>query len=271
TATSLDLDVRRARLRPEVLEAGPVRLHSYPEAWNVLSRIYSQHLPERPGAIERSAFWWAARQLRATPTLEPVYVVVHGEPGHEDGFVRYHPIDTGKWFTSSNRTIVVDDFFAPTPRVRAGLVRFLLGLDLVDRIVFAALPADDPLPWMLTDHRAVRVRSVADETWLRILDVPRALAERSYAGTGGVRIAVEDPLFEENSGVFEVGPDGATPTSASAHLTVGIAALGSVILGGVRLHQLAAAGRVRVHEPDALEVADGLFAWPHAPFAGTSF
>jgi predicted acetyltransferase len=271
TSVSVEVDTRRAVLRPDVPAPGPVRLETYPEAWKLLARIYSDHLSSRPGTIERSAFWWTSRQLYARRGPAPAYVAVHGEPGREDGFVRYHPIDTDKWFTSSTRTIVVDDFFASTPEVHADLVRFLLGLDLVDRIVFSALPADDPLPWLLTDHRAARVRSVGDETWLRILDVPRALAERSYLGAGSVRIAVEDPLFEENAGTFEVTSGGAVPTTEAAHLTVGIAALGSLLLGGVRWHQLAAAKRVRVHDPAALETAEGLFTWPHAPFAGTSF
>jgi hypothetical protein len=39
----------------------------------------------------------------------------------------------------------------------SGCCVFLLGLDLVDRVVFWMLPVDDPLPWLLVDRRAVRL------------------------------------------------------------------------------------------------------------------
>jgi hypothetical protein len=48
-------------------------------------------------------------------------------------------------------------FFAPTTDAHLGLPRILLGLDLVDRVVFWMLPVDDPLPWLLVDRRAVRL------------------------------------------------------------------------------------------------------------------
>ena len=45
----------------------------------------------------------------------------------ETGFVRYRPVDTEKWFVSDQRTVVVEDFFAPTTEAYLGLLRFLLG------------------------------------------------------------------------------------------------------------------------------------------------
>jgi len=267
----IEVDVRRAALRPTVPEAGPVRFCSYPQAWDLLERIYSRNLPDRPGGIERTPRWWAAQRLRPV-SAGPSYVVVHGAEGAEDGFVRYRPVDTAQWFTSRDRTVVVDDFFAPTPEAHASLVRFLLGLDLVDRIVFATMPVDDPLPWMLTDQRAATVGPRSDETWLRILDVPAALAARSYRGGGAtVRIAVSDPLFDDNTGVFEIGPSGAVRVDGPPDLGLGVAELGSLLLGGVDIGNLIAVGRVRVRTAEAASVAHDLFAWPRAPFAGTMF
>ena len=105
-------------------------------------------------------------------------------PGAETGFARYRPIDTDKWFVSDQRTIVVEDFFAPDVDSYLGLLRFLLGLDLIDRVVFWMLPVDDPLPWLLLDQRAARVTATHDETWLRIVDVEKTLAARQYGGDG---------------------------------------------------------------------------------------
>lgn len=271
TSTTLDVDVRRATLRAGVPEGGPVRFVDYPDAWDLLERIYSEHVAHRPGRIERTSFWWASQRFRFSAVNGPVYVAVHGSAGGEDGFVRYRPENTGAWFGGRDRTIVVSDFFAPTAEAHAGLVRFLLSLDLVDRIVFDAVPADDPLPWMLTNHRDAVVRSVSDETWLRILDVSRALEARSFVGAGSVRIAVTDPVFAENTGVFEISADGVSTSSGPAQLELDVAELGSLLLGGVGCHQLAAAGRIEVHDRAALHVAEALFTWPLAPFAGTMF
>jgi len=270
-SVALDVETRRATLRPDVPDSGPVRLLTYPDAWDVLAAIHSRHLPDRPGMIDRSEYWWNSRRWRADSLTDPMYVAVHGEPGEENGFVRYHPIDTQAWFTSRDRTVVVDDFFAPTPDAYVGLLRFLLGLDLVDRLRFVATPTDDPLPLLFHDARAVQVRSVSDETWLRILDLDRVLSARAYRGAGTVTLATTDRLLPENEGTFVISPSGAGRTSGSADLTVDVADLAAVLLGGTTWRRLAAAGRVRVHRSGAVDVADTLFAWPCAPFAGTSF
>ncbi len=270
-STTLEVDTHRAVLHPNVTEGGPVRFAQDSEVWDLLERIYSEHATDRPGRIERTSYWWASQRFRFSAVSGPVYVAVHGNAGAEDGFVRYRPENTGEWFGGRERTIVVSDFFAPTAESHAGLVRFLLSLDLVDRIVFDGVPADDPLPWMLTDHRGARVASVSDETWLRILDVRRALEARSFVGAGRVRIAVTDPVFAENTAVFEISADGVSTSSDPAHLELGIAELGSLMLGGVGCHALAGAGRITVHDGAALPVADALFTWPVAPFAGTMF
>src|SRR6202012_1922159 len=143
--------------------------------------------------------WWHGVRLRAEMSSGPSYIAVHGQPGSETGFARYRPIDTETWFVSDQRTIVVEDFFAPTMEAYLGLLRFLLGLDLIDRVMFWMLPLDDPLPWLLVDRRAARVTAVPDETWLRIIDVAKALAERRYEGDGEVTIAVNAPLLPDNS------------------------------------------------------------------------
>ncbi|MFX1758355.1 GNAT family N-acetyltransferase [Rhodococcus sp. As11] len=271
TSVSVDVDVHRATLRPGVPDSGPVRLLAYPDAWDVLAQIHSRHLPSRPGAIDRSEYWWNSRRWRADSLTDPMYVAVHGEPGQEDGFVRYHPVDTQAWFTSRNRTVVVDDFFAPSPEAYAGLLRFLLGLDLVDTLRFTALPQDDPMPLVLGDARAVQFRSVSDETWLRILDLDRALSARRYRGSGSVTVEVSDPVLTDNAGVVEISAGGAVRTTGPADLAVDIADLGALLLGRPGWSRMAAAGRVRVRRPEAVDTADLLFSWPNAPFAGTSF
>jgi len=271
SAHTVEVQTARAALRPDVAAGGPVRLLDAAAAWETLPRIYSEHRPTRPGTIDRPAVWWQARKLRSESSPGPDYVAVHGAPGSESGFARYRPIDTEKWFISDQRTIVVEDFFAPSADAYLGLLRFLFGLDLVDRVIFWMLPVDDPLPLLLLDRRAANVTAVHDETWLRIIDAHGALTARSYAGDDSVTVSITDPVLQNNSVIFSVTGDGAAPTDERPQLHVGIEGLGTVLLGGATWQSLAVAGLVRADDPRALAAADRLFAVPDAPYAGFYF
>jgi predicted acetyltransferase len=268
---TVEVETARAALRPDVVVGGPVRLLDAAEAWDILPGIYDAHRPSRPGTIDRPAVWWQGVRLRTELASGAWYVAAYGEPGSESGFVRYRPIDTERWFVSQQRTIVVEDFFAPTVDAYIGLLRFLLGLDLIERVTLWMFPLDDPLPWLLVDRRAMKVTAVHDETWLRILDAPAALKARAYAGDGAVTIAVNDPVLPSNSATFAITGDGVETTTQRAQLQVGIEGLGAVLLGGNSWRNLAAAGLARADDPAALTAADRLFAVPQAPYAGTFF
>lgn len=271
SSQTVEIHTARAALRPGVGSGGPVRLVDVGEAWDLLPRIYADNRPSRPGTIDRPESWWQSLRMRSELSSGPSYVAVHGDAGSESGFVRYRPIDTEAWFISDQRTIVVEDFFAPSTAAYLGLLRFLIGLDLVDCVVFWMLPLDDPMPWLVLDRRAVRITAVHDETWLRIIDTHRALSARRYLGDGVVTIAVNDPLLQHNSAHFRVGPDGVEPAANGAQLRVGVDGLAAVLLGGTSWRSLAAAGLAQAEDPAALLVADRLFAVPDAPHSGFFF
>jgi predicted acetyltransferase len=271
SSQTVEVQTARATLRPGVGTGGPVRLLDSAHVWDVLPGIYARNRPARPGTIDRPDVWWQGVRLRTESSTGPWYVAVHGAPGSETGFVRYRPVDTEKWFVSDQRTIVVEDFFAPTTEAYLGLLRFLLELDLIDRVVFWMLPVDDPLPWLLLDRRALKVSAVHDETWLRIVDVEKALTARHYEGDGAVIIAVDDPLLPGNSKNVSIAGHGAEVTEQRPALSVGVEGLASVLLGGATWRSLAAAGLVRADDPAAVDVADRLFAVHDAPYAGFYF
>lgn len=272
SSQTVEVKTARAALRPDAGPGGPVRLIDTTQAWEMLPRIYAENRPSRPGTIDRPDAWWQGLRLRTESSPGPSYVAVCGESGAECGFARYRPTDTEAWFVSDQRTIAVEDFFAPTPDAYLGLLRFLLGLDLIDRVVFWMLPIDDPLPWLFVDRRALRVTAVHDETWLRVVDAQRALGSRRYAGDEEVTLAVNDGLLQQNSMNFTITGEGAAEsTGRSPQLRVDIAGLAAVLLGGATWHSLALAGLARADDPVALDVADRLFAVPDAPHAGFFF
>lgn len=271
SSQTVEVHTARAALRRDVGTGGPVRLIEATQAWDVLPRIYADNRPSRPGSIDRPEAWWQSLRLRAASSPQPSYVAVHGEPGSETGFVRYRPIDTDRWFVSDQRSIAVEDFFAPTAQAYLGLLRFLLGLDLIDRVIFWMLGLDDPLPWLLADRRAARVTAVHDETWLRLIDVHRALTARHYGDGHPLTLAVNDPLLQHNSARFTITGDSAEPTDRRPDLEVDVEGLAAVMLGGASWRDLAVAGLVRAGDPAALAAADRLFAVPVAPHAGFFF
>ncbi|MFD3701853.1 GNAT family N-acetyltransferase [Nocardia sp. NPDC058658] len=265
---SLDLRRGRARLRDTVPASGPVRFVEPADAWKLFPQIYATAAISWTGAIDRPEYWW---KLKERTAVEPVYTVTHGPVGAEDGFARYHPVDTANWFRSRERTIVVDDFVATTPQAYLGLVRHLLTVDLVDKVTFAFAPVDAPLRHLFTDERAVEVAAVYDETWLRLIDVHAALARRTYRDGPPVVVEVDDAIRTDNTGRYRISADGVTRVDDTADISVDVATLGAVYLGGSTWRQLAFAGRAVEHRAGAADAADELFATPTLPFSGTFF
>ncbi|MGY2030548.1 sterol carrier protein domain-containing protein [Nocardia gipuzkoensis] len=110
-----------------------------------------------------------------------------------------------------------------------------------------------------------------DETWLRLVDVTQALARRAYREAAAVVVEVVDPLLAANSGRYRIAVDGVRRVRETAEVTVGVADLAAVYLGGTTWRALAFAGRVDEHRPGAVAAADALFATDGLPFSGTFF
>ncbi len=269
TAASGRLIRDQARLREGAAPSGLIRLVDQPDATALLAGIYQP--AAWTGSICRPEGWWLLHHL--AQQAEPIkpYRAVHGEPGREDGFVQYRPTEPERWLGSHQRTVVVEDFVAHSPAAYLGLMRHLLSLDLVDVLEFATMPADDPLPVLLTDARALRDVRLRDESWLRLVDVAAALGARSYRPGGSVVIEVEDPILPANTGRYRISGSGVVRTVERAGIGVGVAALAAAYLGGVKWWQLGRAGRATELLPGSLAVADGLFGVDKMPYSGTAF
>lgn len=131
---------------------------------------------------------------------------------------------------------------------------------------------------LLVDPRDRRVTGIEDETWLRLVDVPAALAAREFPAAGrgcraGAARAARRPaargrIYRLGVGTAErVGPLG----SAAPELECDVGALAMAYLGDRAPSTLAAAGWWIVRNPDALPRADALFATDVVPWCGTDF
>jgi predicted acetyltransferase len=113
--------------------------------------------------------------------------------------------------------------------------------------------------------------------WLRFVDLPAALAARTYAGgPGSLVLDVADAMFDSNAGRWQltVAADGSATcerTKAEPDFALDVAALACTYLGTLRFAHLAAAGRVRECQPGALQKADVLFTTSRAAYSNSMF
>jgi predicted acetyltransferase len=253
-----------ARWRPNVPVTGQVRLLDPADAVKRIPGLY-RRCGLGPGMMTRPDRWWPIAHDRKV--VEGFQVAVHRDPHGEDGYVTYRTTEV------PGRGVQLDvrELHAATDEARAGLWRFVLGVDLVDEVHAPGLAVDEPVGGFLTNPRACRTASVDDELWLRLLDVDAALNARSYQEAEPVVVDVQDDRLPANAGRYLIGPSGAERTTAAAQLRLGVDALAMLYLGDSKATTLVRTGRVDVLDPDAPARLDELFRTAERPWCGTHF
>ncbi len=266
----------QAQFRSPADTPGEMRLIEEEVPLDTLSPIWDQVRRGQVGAVSRDPESWRHWLLEERKEKGQLLILVHESiEGEPDGFAIYRFLPD--WAQGlAKGTIEVIDLAAPTPAVRFALWQYLLDLDLVEEVRVLRLAVDDGLRWQLTQPRQLRTLTLADDLWVRPLDVARCLASRSYASDGFLRLEVRDELLTDNDGLYELTADhGEASCRRSTHgpadVSLGVAALGSVLLGGVSFSRLADAGLVMERAPGAVARSDALFAVQPAPFSGTHF
>ena len=203
------------------------------------------------------------------------FVAVHeDETGEPDGYAVYRSNE--HWDRGhANGTVEVRELEAASSAVEAGLWRFLCDIDLRTRVVAYPRPSDDPIRWRLSRPRRAWVTETLDLLWVRPLDVAACLAGRRYAVEDTLVLAISDETRPDQAGTYRVtgGPDDASAERVddAPDLSLDVAVLGSVILGGIDAGELASAGRITEHTAGAAARADRFFRWRPAAFCSTTF
>ncbi len=231
-----------------------------------------------PGAITRTERWWDLTcELVTYPGEEPFkgFVAIGRDAaGEPDGYVRYK-VD-GRWDDGRpTSTMEVVELLAATPDAYARLWRYCCEVDWVATVKAPDRCHDEALPWLLADARVITRAEQWDFVWLRPLDVASLLSSRCYLTDGRVVLEVVDPGgLAGGRFALEGGPDGRELHThlggARAHPRRA-ASSAPVSLGDGSLRSLARAGRVDVHDPAALAIADAMFRGDVAPWCSTWF
>lgn len=191
----------------------------------------------------------------------PRYVAVHRDAdGVPDGYASY--------FLDEPDTLTVDEIIAVDDAVFTALTRFVLGHDLVAKVVFEHFPPEHPLRWQFADFRAGQVSDDTDWLWVRLLDASRALTARGWFMDGELVLDVDDPFLGEHGRYLLTARHGkaeCVSTDRKPDLALDVRDLGSVYLGGTAPSTLVRAGHVRAHRPGAAALADALFRAERSP------
>lgn len=259
------VDTRRVRwARPDA--PGRVQYLDREDAARLMGELHERTLPARVGELPGWPRRWRGRVALAEEKSDAArtvrYVDAAGEPR---GVMAYgidgDPEDDGRGVLNIRYLIAEDD------EALAALWRFALEHDLVGTVVAPMRPVDEPLPWLVDDAR-VPVSSQRDHGWLRILDVPAALAARAYAAPAAVTLRVTDPLgYADGTWRVEIadGRADVSETSADPDVELSVIELSATYLGGFSLAVLRAAGRVS-GSTEAIDALDAALRVPRAPF-----
>ncbi|MBN9742999.1 GNAT family N-acetyltransferase [Amycolatopsis sp. A1MSW2902] len=267
-ASQVVVKKHRAQLRPDVPAGGEVTVLGIDEAAPRWPELYAATATGHVGAMTRPEIYWPGFEGHLRRRAKLVQTAVHRGQDGTDGYVIYH-VEEGA--AHDNGKLQVVEFSYANPAAFAGLWRFLLSVDLVDEIVLPMRPLGEPHALLFTDPRMAKTESIDDESWLRLVDVPVALAARTYGAAEPVVIEVADRSLPANDGRYLVGPDGASRTDAEPALRLSADTLAMLYFGTWRASALADTGRIEVFDPAAPEAADVLFGTRESVWCGTFF
>jgi predicted acetyltransferase len=267
----IDVPKERAALAVSGGPRGEVRIITAEEALESFPALYDAVRAERPGMMSRTRDWWEHRRLR-TQTHEsggPLVCALLELDGAPAGYALYRVNQKFEsWGTAGHVRVL--EALGTSPNATREIWRYLLEFDWTSRIEAARLPADHELLLLVADPSRLKFM-VADALWVRLVDVPAALAARSYKGDDPVVFDVSDPFLPDNAGRWRLAGGQAERTDDDPDLRLDVNALGSTYLSGITFGELLRAGRIEELREGAAARADVLFRADRAPWCPEIF
>lgn len=254
--TRWELARHEAALLPAEPDPGSLELVGATQVKQVWPVVHAAVRGFRVGELTPPSGHWDGLSDDADGTNGPLRYLVHRDRhGEVDGIANFRL----PWSSTAGNagTLVVEALEASNPVAYRALWSLLIDFDLTRTVVAPARPRDEPLRWMLTNPRAMRVTRQSDNLWARLLDVPSALTRRAYDTAGELTFTVTgDLMCPANNGTWclradNTAPATCVPTDRAPDLTLTLPALSSLYLGGMSAHDLAYAGHITPHTDGA--------------------
>lgn len=226
----------------------------------------------RAGMLGRPAGFWDTQldpEAPPPPGSGPIQLALL--PGR--GYAIYR-LESAWTDGAPTGTVRVQELHATDPQATAALWRFVTDVDLASTTIAGRRPVDDPLLAMVADQG--RVRAAVD--WalqVRVLDLVGVLTTRRYAADDTLHLAVADTQAPDaqapdRAAVWELtvehGRGRCVRSDRAPDLVLDSRAVSTIVLGGVRTTQLAAAGQIAERTPSAASRLDRMLATSLAPW-----
>lgn len=178
---------------------------------------------------------------------EPWRVLFARRDGADVGFAMFRR--THKWERARPAGELSVWALVGDPAARLALLRRLVDFDLMGTVKIGTVGVDDPLLLWLGGPRAASEVATYDSLWVRLVDLPEALQDRTWGAPCDVVVEVADTSAPWNEGTWRIRADdtGAATverTTAEADLRLRVEALGAAYLGGGNLVASQRAGLV---------------------------
>ena len=232
------------------------------EAREIFPQIYAKAIENRVGMVRRRENWWEFRFRE--PGLKggdpKSWFVKYQKNGEADGYLRY---------TINDAELNIIELIASSHEAYSSLWRLCLDMDLVDIIKAEHRPADEELKWMLADPRRL-VEHSSDRYWVRLVDVKKALSQRSYSVDGSLTLEVKDSFLPWNQEVVELRSESGESSCATSNknpdIVLSAGDLGAVYLGGINFSTLLASGRIEEMTKGSVSKANLMFSTKRKPW-----
>lgn len=255
---------------------------SMPECIEPAKALYREFIVNRFGYLHRSSILWRENVFDDETPDGPVYLGLASDENGPQGYVAYTLRANKVQHRARAQEIKIRDFVWQTLDAYRSLWSFIAGHDLVGRVVWENAPVDDPAAHLFAEPRLLHTED-REGSWMRIVDVPAALAGRGYlppaaasgdGGTVAVHLTIpSDPIAPWNEGTWclEIDAQGKAAVTKvdgyKAALTLSAKSLASAYTGATSVMELAQLGLVS-GPLDAIQTASGILATrfkPHCP------
>jgi predicted acetyltransferase len=178
---------------------------------------------------------------------EPWRVLFARRDGTDVGFAMFRR--THKWERARPAGELSVWALVGDPAAQLALLRRLIDFDLIGTVKVSTVGVDAPLLLWAGGPRATSDVATYDNLWLRLVDLPEALQDRTWSAPCDVVIEVDDTMAPWNDGSWRIRADGAGEatverTVAESDLHLRVDALGAAYLGGGNLAALQRAGLI---------------------------
>jgi hypothetical protein len=208
-----------------------------------------------------------------TRASEPPRIMIAVRDGRDVGYVVFKR--THKWPGSRPAAEVEVGQLSGTPAARLALLRRMVDLDLVGTVKLFGFAAGDPIFSWVRGPRDISSMNPVDGLWVRLVDLPEAVATRGYEGACDVVLEVSDASAPWNAGRWRIRVRDcvgeAVRADDDAEVSLSASALGAAYLGAGNLAEMARAGVVAEHRPGAAGELWRAFRTDVGPYAARGF